>query len=413
VTSPAPTSSEAVLVSALGSLPGSPRVVASGNFAAPTVLLSLLDRVLPTYTLHMLNAQPGIPCRAGVHHETAFVGSGMRLSPDLSYVPCRLSLLPRLFRTTLPPDVAVVHTSRPHQGTVSLGTEVNVLPAAIEEVRRRGGLVIAQMNASMPYTFGDAVVPLEHLDHAIEVDVPLASPATPVLDDASRVIGQRVASRVSDGAVLQTGIGAVPDATLHELTGHRGLAVWSEMFSDGVLALDRAGALDRARPITASFVFGSPELYAWIDRNERVRLSRTETTNDPAMIRRNDNMVSVNTALQVDLFGQANASRIGRVIYSGFGGQTDFVVGAMHSDGGQALVALRSWHPKADRSTIVPLVDEPVTSFQMMAVVTEQGIAEISGRDQRTQARNLIGHAAHPDAREELLEEARALHLVG
>jgi acyl-CoA hydrolase len=386
-------------------------VVASGNFAAPLPLLSLLDQTVPRYVLHMLNAQPGIPCRSGVRHETTFVGAGMRHSHDLSYVPCRLSLVPRLFRTSLPPDVVVLHTSLPHNGTVSLGTEVNVLPAAVEEARRRGGLVIAQMNRAMPYTFGDAVLTLDQVDHTIEVEEQLSSPVMTVPDDASRVIGQRVAARVPDGATVQTGIGAVPDATLHSLTGHHGLAVWSEMFSDGVLALDRAGALDDTRPITASFVFGSEELYSWIDRNERVRLLRTEKTNDPAMIRLNDNMVSVNTALQVDLFGQANASRIGRIIYSGFGGQSDFVVGAMHAHGGQSLVTLRSWHPKADCSTIVPLVDEPVTSFQMMAVVTEQGVAEIAGCDQRTQASNLIEHAAHPDAREELWEEAEALHL--
>lgn len=123
-------------------------------------------------------------------------------------------------------------------------------------------------------------------------------------------------------------------------------------------------------------------------------------------------MVSVNSALQVDLFAQANASRIGRLIYSGIGGQTDFVVGALHSVGGQALVALRSWHPRADCSTIVPLVDEPVTSSQMSAVITEQGAAELFGQDQQTQACNLIEQAAHPDVREELWEEAVALHLV-
>jgi acyl-CoA hydrolase len=184
------------------------------------------------------------------------------------------------------------------------------------------------------------------------------------------------------------------------------------MFSDGVLALDRSGALDPAAQLTASFVFGSPDLYAWLDRNPRVRMLRTETTNDPAMIKRNQLMVSVNSALQVDLFGQANASRIGRRIYSGLGGQTDFVVGALHAPGGQALVALRSWHPRAQCSTVVPLVDEPVTSFQMSAVVTEQGVAEVFGHDQRTQARNLISQAAHPSAREELWEEAAALHLA-
>jgi len=387
-------------------------VVASGNFASPMVLLGLVDRALEGYRLNVLNAQPGIPSRVGVVHETSFVGPGMRLTERLSYVPCRLSLLPLLFRTSLPPDVVVLHTSLPSNGTVSLGTEVNILPAAIEEVRRRGGLVLAQMNAQMPYTYGDAVVPLEMVDHAIEVDVPLASPSPLPVDDAARAIGERIAARVPDGAVLQTGIGAVPDATLAALTRHQGLAVWTEMFSDGVLRLARTGALDQAALINASFVFGSEELYAWVHRNDGVRMLRTEKTNDPALIQLNKQMVSVNAALQVDLFGQANASRIGRKIYSGFGGQTDFVVGALHAPGGQALVALRSWHPKADRSTIVPLVDEPVTSFQMTAVVTEQGVAEVSGHDQRSQARNLITHAAHPDAREELWEEAHALHLL-
>jgi acyl-CoA hydrolase len=403
---------ETALMAALAALPHNPRVVASGNFATPMVVLDLLDKVVPTYRLHMLNAQQGIPDREGVQHETVFVGPGMRFSGSLSYIPTRLSLLPRLFGTRLPPDVALIHTSLPHRGTVSLGTEVNVLPAAIEQVRRRGGLVLAQMNAAMPYTYGDAVLPLDMVDHAVEVDIPLASPAQPVLDDASRVIGERVAARVPDGAVIQTGIGAVPAATLGELSRRRGLSVWTEMFSDGVLLLHRSGALDPAKLVTTSFVFGSPELYAWIDHNDRIRLTRTETTNDPAIIRNNAQMVSVNTALQVDLFGQANASRIGRAIYSGFGGQTDFVVGALHAADGQALVALRSWHPKADRSTIVPLVDEPVTSFQMTAVVTEQGVAEVSGHDQRTQATQLIEHAAHPSVREELVEEAHALHLL-
>lgn len=404
--------SEPALAGALSALPGTPRVVVSGNFATPHALLDLLDKSCERYRLNMLNAQPGIPDREDVIPETSFVGPGMRMSDNLRYVPSRLSLLPRLFRSSLPPDVVLVHTSTPHHGTVSLGTEVNVLPAAIEEVRRRGGLVVAQMNPRMPYTFGDAVLSLEDVDYAVEVDEPLASPGRVDIDDAARSIGDRIAHRVPDGAVLQTGIGAVPDATLLGLTGRRGLSVWTEMFSDGVLALDRAGALDTTAPLTASFVFGSAELYAWIDRNPRVRLLRTEKTNDPALIKLNNQMVSVNSALQVDLFGQANASRIGRRIYSGTGGQTDFVVGAMHAPGGQALVALRSWHPRADCSTIVPLVDEPVTSFQMSAVVTEQGVAEIFGQDQKTQARNLITQAAHPRIREELWEEAEALYLA-
>jgi acyl-CoA hydrolase len=184
------------------------------------------------------------------------------------------------------------------------------------------------------------------------------------------------------------------------------------MFSDGVLDLDRAGALDPDALLTASFVYGSAVLYSWLHRNPRVQMLRTETTNAPALIAANRSMTSINTALQVDLFGQANASRIDTRIHSGFGGQTDFIVGALHSAGGQAMMALRSWHPKADVSTVVPLLDEPVTSFQHTAVVTEQGVAEIFGHDERSQAAQLIENAAHPRVREELWEEAVALGLA-
>jgi acyl-CoA hydrolase len=321
-------------------------------------------------------------------------------------------MVPRLFADALVPDVVLLHTTPPRDGMVSLGLEVNVLPAAIEAVRRRGGVVVAQVNRHFPWTYGDALVPVEHIDVMVEADEPLPAAAQPTIDEESARIGALVADRVGDGATLQAGIGAVPDATMHGLQRRRGLRIWTEMFSDSVLALERAGALDRNVPITASFLFGSPELIEWAGDNERVQMKRTEITNDPALIRANPRMVSVNTALQVDLFGQANASRINARIHSGFGGQTDFIVGALHSEGGQALIALRSWHPKADCSTIVPLVDEPVTSFQMSAVVTEQGTAQIFGRDQRTQARELIENAAHPSVREELWEEARELGLA-
>jgi acyl-CoA hydrolase len=184
------------------------------------------------------------------------------------------------------------------------------------------------------------------------------------------------------------------------------------MFSDGVLGLERAGALDAGHPLSASFLFGSEELYAWVDGNDRVVMRRTEIANDPATIARQRAMTSINTALQVDLFGQVNASRVETRIHSGFGGATDFLVGALHSDGGQALVALRSWHPKADVSTIVPLLDQPATSFQPSAVVTEHGVAPVWGHDEREQAHALIELAAHPRVREELLEEAHFLGLA-
>ncbi|MBZ5736647.1 acetyl-CoA hydrolase/transferase family protein [Nocardioides mangrovi] len=400
------------LAHALAALPADPRIVVTGNHATPWHTLGLVDAAVPSYRLWMLNAQAGVPDRDGVVLETSFVGPGMRRSPRLSYVPSRLSMVPTLFGRQLPPDAVVIHTTRPRDGKVSMGVEVNVVPAALEAAKRRGGVVIAQVNDEMPWTYGDALVDLDLIDVLVEADAPLPTAPVTAIDGPSARIGELVADRVTDGSTLQAGIGAVPDATLHGLRGRSGLRVWTEMFSDSIFALEKLGALDRNVPITASFLFGSPELLEWVDGNERIVMARTEVTNSPALISRNPSMVSVNTALQVDLFAQANASRINARIHSGFGGQTDFIVGAMHSAGGQAFIALRSWHPKADCSTIVPLVDEPVTSFQMSAVVTEHGTAEIAGQDQREQARQLIEHTAHPDVREELREEAAALGLA-
>ncbi|MBB3043671.1 acetyl-CoA hydrolase/transferase C-terminal domain-containing protein [Nocardioides soli] len=400
------------LADALTRLPDNPRIVVTGNHAIPWHTVGLVDAALDSYRLWTLNGQPGLPDRDGVTLETSFVGPGQRRSPRLSYVPSRLSMVPTLFGRQLPPDAVVLHTTRPRGGKVSLGVEVNVLPAALEAAKRRGGIVIAQVNDRMPWTYGDALVDLDLVDVLVDADAPLPTAPVTVIDDASARIGELVAERVTDGSTLQAGIGAVPDATLTGLRDRSGLRVWTEMFSDSIFALEKVGALDRNVPITASFLFGSPELLEWVDGNERIAMARTEVTNSPARIALNPSMVSVNTALQVDLFAQANASRIGARIHSGFGGQTDFFVGAMHSAGGQAFIALRSWHPKADCSTIVPLVDEPVTSFQMTAVVTEQGVAEIVGHDQREQARQLIEHAAHPSVREELHEEAVELGLA-
>ncbi|MDO5628864.1 MAG: acetyl-CoA hydrolase/transferase C-terminal domain-containing protein [Mobilicoccus sp.] len=394
----------------------SPRVVVSGNHAVPWTALAALDAELASYRLHGLNIPKGIPDREGVEYETAFVGGGMRRHPRLKYYPARLSQVPLLYKRSLPVDVVVAHTSRPIDGKVSLGCEVNVLPAAIEACKARGGVVIAQMNSTMPYTYGDGELDLDVFDAVIEVDDPIANTATgaavdPVRAESAATIGGLVAGRVEDGMTLQLGIGEIPDATLLGVLDKRKLGIWSEMVSDGILALTSAGALDTDRIIVCSFMFGRQELFEWAHLNENLRVLRTETVNAPAEISRNPGMTSINTALQVDLFDQANASRINARIFSGFGGQTDFTVGAIHAPGGQAIMALRSWHPKADVSTIVPLLDEPVTSFQHSCVITENGIAELIGHDDDSQAHNLIENAAHPDVREELWEEAHALGL--
>jgi acyl-CoA hydrolase len=397
------------LAAVLSALPGVPRVVAGGNFATPWQALAVLDGTVAEYGLFMLNAQQGVPDRDGVVLESPFIGPGMRGRPRLKYYPCRLSLVPVMLTGILPPDVVLVQTSPPADGTVSLGTEVNVLPAAIEAARARGGLIIAQVNRHMPYTYGDAVLSVGDIDYGIEADAPLPSPPQRPQLETSAAIGDRVAALVPDGAALQLGIGAVPDAVLAGLTGRHGLTVWSEMFSDGVLGLAKAGALDPAQPVIASFAFGSPELYGWMDRNAGIRMLRTETTNDPARIARHARMISVNSALQVDLFAQANAGRVLGRIYSGFGGQTDFVVGALHSHGGKAIIALPSWHPKADVSTVVPRLAGPVTSFQHSFIVSEQGTAAIWGHDASAQAEAIIGSVAHPSARDGLRAAGREL----
>ena len=391
-----------------------PRVVASGNLATPRALLGALERTVERYRLFMLAAQSPLGLREGVIFETPFVGPGMRdAEGQLDYLPMRLSLVPRLFATLRPPDVVLLHTSTPRQGKVSLGIEVNILPAAVEAVRARGGLVIAQMNPRMPYTLGDSELPEDLIDLAVEVEEELTAPVAGPSHEHADHIAELVADLVEDGSTLQLGIGQVPDATLRALGNRRELAIWSEMISDGVMELERRWALGSTRPIVCSFLFGSPELYAWVDQNPRLRMTRTETTNDPSRIAAQPRMVSINTALQVDIADQAGASHINARLYSGFGGQPDFVTGALHSPGGHAIIALRSWHEPSDTSTIVPRLTDPVTSFQHSAVITEHGCAEVFGRSQRAQARLIIDQAAHPDARDELHESLAATVGVG
>ena len=331
-------------------LPANPRIVASGNFATPRTLLAAADEVIAVFRLFMINAHPGIPDRDGVTYESPFVGPGMRRHPRLSYVPCRLSLVPVLFRDHYIPDVVLLNTSTVRHDTVSLGTEVNILPAAIEAARKHGGIVVAQANSKMPYTYGDAQLYEHEIDYLIEVD-----------ED---------------------------------------------------LGLANAGALDADLPITASFIFGSRELYDWVDLNKGIRMLRTERTNDPAQIAKQAKMTSINSALQVDLYDQANASHVRGQVYSGFGGSTDFIVGALHARGGRSFIALPSWHQKANVSTIVPRISEYVTSFQHSHVVTEQGVADCFGHSEKQQAHNLIENAAHPDARDELRAVALKMGLL-
>jgi len=400
------------LASVLANLPDNPRVIASGNFATPNSLLSVANTVIPKFRLHMLNAQPGIPDREGITFETSFVGAGMRRHPRLHYIPSRLSLLPVVIRDYARPDLVFLHTSERRHDTVSLGTEVNILPAAIEAAHAHGGIVIAQANKQMPYTYGDAQIYESEIDYLVEVDEPLLVKTETTFSQESLQIGDRIAALIEDHSTLQLGIGAIPDSVLNSLKSRRGLRIWTEMFSDGVFNLHKLGVLDPDILITASFIFGTQELYEWLHLNRRVQMLRTEKTNDPSLIARQARMTSINAALQIDLYDQANASHVRGEIYSGFGGSTDFIVGSLHSRGGRSFMALPSWHPKANVSSIVPRLKENVTSFQHSFVVTEQGAAACFGHSQSEQALNLINNAAHPDAKEELIQAASNFGLL-
>ncbi|MGI9198544.1 MAG: acetyl-CoA hydrolase/transferase family protein [Candidatus Nanopelagicaceae bacterium] len=388
-----------------------PRIVASGNFAPPNTLLKAADESISHFKLNMLNAHPGIPDRDGIEFESAFVGPGMRRSPRLHYIPCRLSMVPILFRDHYRPDIVFIHTSPKRYDTVSLGVEVNILPSAIEAARSRNGIVIAQANKQMPYTYGDAQIYESEIDYLIEVDEPLLEKDAAEISDLQLEIGERIASLIENHSTLQLGIGGVPDAVLASLKNRKEMRIWTEMFSDGVLDLEKSGILDQEMPINASFLFGSRELYDWVNLNRRIRMRRTEVSNDPSLIARQAKMNSINSALQVDLFDQANATYVRGEVYSGFGGSTDFIVGSLHSRGGQSFIALPSWHPKANVSTIIPKLTTPVTSFQHSYVVTEQGVAACFGHPTKEQALNIIKHAAHPDAKAELEKSAAEMNL--
>ncbi|AXE38876.1 acetyl-CoA hydrolase/transferase family protein [Acidipropionibacterium virtanenii] len=390
---------------AVSTLPEAPRIVSPGGGASPLELLGALDARLERWSLFCVNAPEGVPARDGVTHETVFLGPGSRAAGQVRYFPVPLSTAALLFATSCPPDMVVLHTTTPRNHVVSMGVEVQLLVSAVEYAKRRGVPIIAQINPRMPFTRGDAVLADDVIDYAVEVDAPLI-PVPPVdLDEEVMSIGELVASRVADGSTIQIGIGKIPDAAAHSLHARRNLRIWTGMITDAAMHLDRAGALVARRQMTGSAVLGSEELYAWADDNPRVRLLRCEKTNNPASISALPAFVSIHSALQVDLFGQVNASRFGDRIYSGTAGSTDFQAGAMHSSGGQSLVALRSRH--RETSTIIGQLAGPATYSQPTAVITENGVAELLYHHEAEQAERLIERAAHPDAREELRAQAR------
>ena len=325
------------------------------------------------------------------------------------YVPIFLSEIPKLFRSgEQPVNVALIQVSPADKhGNCSLGISVECTRAACEAAQ----LVIAHINPNMPRTHGDSVIPLKAIDIAFEQAdeiscLPLASS-----DPAEQQIGARVAAMIDDGDCLQLGIGAIPDVVLRELKNHRGIGIHSEMFSDGVIDLVESGVIDNANKaihrgkLVTGFVLGSRRLYDFVDDNQMVNFLDIEYVNNIATIRKNPNMVSINSALQIDLSGQVCADSIGSSIYSGVGGQLDFVLGAQLSAGGRSIIALPSTALGGTVSRIVPQLSlgagVVTTRAHVDYIVTEFGIAAMRGKSLRERREALIA-ISHPQFQESL-----------
>ncbi|HMB52940.1 MAG TPA: acetyl-CoA hydrolase/transferase C-terminal domain-containing protein, partial [Thermoanaerobaculia bacterium] len=353
------------------------------------------------------HAEPGM--EGSFRHNALFIGANVRRAVAegrADFVPIFLSEIPALFRSgALPLDVALVQVSPPDRhGYCSLGTSVDVSRAAVQEARH----VIAQVNPQMPRSHGDGLLHVSRLDAVVEVDEPLPEAAPPPLGEVERAIGRHVAGLIEDGATLQMGIGAIPDAVLRSLTNHRDLGVHTEMFSDGLVDLVERGVVTneakRIHPgkIVATFVIGSRRLYDFLDDNPLVAMLDVAYVNDTAVIRRNPKVVAINSAIEVDLTGQVCADSIGERMYSGVGGQMDFVRGAALSPGGKPVIALPS-ATKRGESRIVPRLKPGAgvvtTRAHVHHVVTEHGVANLYGKNLRQRAAALVG-IAHPDHRE-------------
>jgi 4-hydroxybutyrate CoA-transferase len=345
-----------------------------------------------------------------------FVGANVRRAVEegrADYLPVFLSEVPSLFRSgILPLDVALVHVSPPDRhGFCSLGVSVDVSRAAVQTART----VIAQVNPRMPRSHGDGLIHVDQIDAMVEVDDPIYELAPRAITDQERAIGRHCAELVDDGATLQIGIGAIPQATLAALGDHHRLGIHTEMISDGVLDLVEKGVVTgeakrvHAGKIVAGFALGSKRLYDFLDDNPQVAMLDMAYINEPANIRRNPKVTAINSAIEVDITGQVCADSIGDKQYSGVGGQMDFIRGAALSEGGKPIIALPSVTASGESrivSMLKPAAGVVTTRAHVHFVVTEHGIADLFGKNLRQRAAALIA-VAHPSHRDALAAEAR------
>jgi 4-hydroxybutyrate CoA-transferase len=398
------------------------RVYIQPGCAEPETLVEALVRRGPhvhdVEIVHMLTmgcAPYVAPEMAGhFRHNAVFIGANVREAINdgrADYTPIYLSEIEGLFESgAMPLDVALIEVSPPDShGFCSFGIGVDTTLTAAKYAR----YVVAQVNDQMPRTYGDSFIHVNDIDAVVNSSRPLCELKKSPISKLNVAIARNVANLIEDGAVLQTGIGGIPDAVLSFLGDRKDLGVHSELVSDGVIPLIEAGVITGARKnfkprkIILGFALGSKKLFDFVDNNPIFEFHPTSYTNDPGLIARNDNMVAVNSALQIDLTGQVCSDSVGTQFYSGIGGQVDFLRGASRSKHGKAIIAISSTAKNGKISRIVPMLSPGagvVTSRGLIRyVVTEYGVAFLHGKTIRERARALI-EIAHPDFREELYE---------
>ncbi len=407
------------------------RAFLTGNCSVPQKVMKALVEYAPQ--LHNVEivqvltvgdaayVEPGMELHLRVN--TLFISDNVRAAVNAGradFTPMFLSEIPLAFKKTLPLDVALIQVSPPDEhGYCSFGVEVGVTKTAAQCAK----IVIAEVNQQMPRTLGDSFIHVSKLDYIIPVDYKLPEVRMGSTSEIAATIAKHIAGLIPDGATLQTGIGAIPDAVLHELTHHKDLGIHTELFADGIIDLVERGVINGERKslhtgkIVAGFMLGTQRLYDFVDDNPIIELHPSEYVNDPFVIAQNDRMVAINSAIEVDLTGQVCADSIGPRLYSGVGGQVDFTYGASRSDGGLPIIALPSsaMIKGQNMSKIVSLLKHGAgvvtTRNHVRFIVTEYGVAELYGKTIRQRARALI-NVAHPEFHEELEKQARELRYL-
>ena len=415
---------------ALAHLRSGMRVFVGSGCAAPQKLVAALaERGRDLYdieVIHILTFWPAEYARrellANFRHNAFFIGPNVRDAVNegvADYTPIFLSEVPALFRRKkIHLDIALIQVSPPDvHGFCSYGVSVDVVKAAVENA----DFVIAEVNPHMPRTLGDSFVHVSKLDVLIKSDLPILEFSLQPPSPEAQKIGEFIASLVEDGSTLQTGIGEIPGAVMACLAGKNDLGMHTEMFTEAVIPLIENGSMNCRRKtllpgkIVTSFCFGTRKLYDYIHDNPFFEFRPSEFTNDPFQIARNQKMVAISSAIEVDLTGQSSADSIGDRFYSGFGGQTDFMRGAARSDGGKPILALPSTTREGTISRISarlkPGSGVVTTRADAHYVVTEYGIADLHGKSVRERTLALI-HIAHPKFRDELMREAHERKLV-